>query len=214
LSNRIGKFEKWCRGLVFVAFDRILGNCGQEKIGGFSLVAIRFILVSFAALWVVSCGQHYEESPDPPPKRPPKTSLPAGHPKFAKGEYEAKPGIVSGKTVQGIVSLSPELVGKVPLNAYLYILARERPGGGPPYAFKMMRVPQFPYKFTLTQSNVSQMFGEGIVLEEIPEMYLVAKIDRDGRVGPVQPGDMEGACPDNPIVAGSEVREILIDKIY
>ena len=78
----------------------------------------------------------------------------------------------------------------------------------------MMRAPQFPYKFTLTQSDVSQMFGEGIVLEEIPEMYLVAKIDRDGRVGPAQPGDMEGACPDNPIVAGSEVREIVIDKIY
>jgi hypothetical protein len=174
----------------------------------------QFLMFVLAVLVVCSCGQHYKESSDPPPKRPPKTSLPAGHPKVGEVKVTAKPGADAGKTVKGIVRLSPDLDGKLPPNAYLYILARERPGGGPPYAFKMMRAPTFPYKFTLTQADVSQMFGEGIVLEEIPEMYLVAKIDQDGRVGPVQPGDMEGACPDNPIVVGPDEREIIIDRIH
>ena len=199
------------RGLIIKPFGLIMG-IRRWRIDTPSIS--QFVMFALAVLVVCSCGQHYKESSDPPPKRPPKTSLPAGHPKVGEVKATAKPGADAGKTVKGIVRLSPDLHGKLPPNAYLFILARERPGGGPPYAFKMMRAPTFPYKFTLTQSDISQMFGEGIVLEEIPEMYLVAKIDQDGRVGPVQPGDMEGACPDNPIVAGPDEREIIIDRIH
>ncbi len=174
----------------------------------------RATLVFLFITLTLACSQHYKAGADAPAKRPSKTALPAGHPQISDGSKNDSAGAERGKTVKGVIRLSPDLAGKVPQNAYLYILARERPGGGPPYAFKMMRVPQFPFKFTLSQSEVSQMFGEGIVLEEIPEMYLVAKIDQDGRVGPVQPGDMEGACADNPIVAGLQEREIVIDRIH
>ena len=52
----------------------------------------------------------------------------------------------------------------MPKNAYLYLIARERADGGPPYLLKRIRVPSFPYSFTMGQADVGKMFGDGIVL--------------------------------------------------
>lgn len=165
-----------------------------------------------ALLW--GCSQHYEEGAHPPPRPPPVVALPEGHPPI-EGERTDSGGGASKAdgTVSGTIRLAPELAARVPGNAYLYIIARERADGGPPYAFKRLRVPAFPYRYTLTQDDVAGMFGEGIVLAEIPEMYLVAKVDRDGMVGR-QPGDMEGVCPKNPVAAGERSGDILIDRVY
>ena len=202
-----------CR-VIAGTFDRRTNHGSTHRGGTLSQAVTRVTFVLLCLSLTLACSQHYKEGADAPAKRPPKTALPAGHPQVSDGSQNKSKGTEEGKTVKGVIRLSPDLAGKVSPNAYLYILARERPGGGPPYAFKMMRVPEFPYEFTLSQSDVAQMFGEGIVLEEIPEMYLVAKIDQDGRVGPVQPGDMEGACADNPIVAGPLEREVVIDRIH
>ncbi len=102
---------------------------------------------------------------------------------------------------------------RIPDGAYLFIIARERADGGPPYALKRIPVPALPYRYSLTQADVARMFGDGIVLADIPEMYMVAKIDRDGFVG-VQPGDMEGVCAKNPIAAGELQADILIERIH
>jgi hypothetical protein len=109
--------------------------------------------------------------------------------------------------------MAPELAARVPGNSYLYIIARERADGGVPYAFKRLRVPKFPHQYTLTQADVGGMFGEGIVLAEIPEMYLVARIDQDGMVGQ-QAGDMQGSCAKNPVGAGEHSGDILIDRVH
>jgi cytochrome c-type biogenesis protein CcmH len=101
----------------------------------------------------------------------------------------------------------------VPGYAYLYLIARERADGGPPYLLKKIPVPAFPYAFTMDQSDVGQMFGAGIVLAEIPEMYLIARIDQDGMAMP-QPGDLEGECLQNPIAGGAQNLEIVIDRAY
>lgn len=164
------------------------------------------------ALGLWGCSQHYEEGAHPPPKAPPqKVALPEGHPTVGgEGAGEA----ASGGTVRGTIRVASELAGRVPQNAYLYIIARERADGGPPYALKRIRAPRFPYTYTLTQADVGKMFGDGIVLAEIPEMYLVAKIDQDGLVGPPQPGDMEGACANNPLAAGAQNGDIVIDRIF
>ena len=115
--------------------------------------------------------------------------------------------------MRGTIRVRQELRSSIPDGAYLFIIARERADGGPPYALKRLRMPTLPYHYSLTQSDVARMFGDGIVLAEIPEMYMVAKIDRDGFVG-VQPGDMEGACAKNPIAAGEQRADILIDRVH
>lgn len=157
---------------------------------------------------LLGCSQHYEEGAHPPPRIPKKILSQKGHLQVQK-KIE---GDINGR-VSGMIRISLDLASKIPDKAYLFIIARERSDGGPPYALKRMRVPKFPFKYTLTQADVGMMFGEGIVLAEIPEMYLVAKIDQDGFVGK-QPGDMEGRCLDNPVAAGQSDRDILIDIVH
>lgn len=170
----------------------------------------RILVILAGFLFICACDQHYEEGAHPPPK-PRRPALPAGHPPVATARVPSKePG---GKTVRGTVRIKRELRRDIPAGAYLFIIARERPDGGPPYALKRIPMPALPYEYTLTQSDVARMFGDGIVLAEIPEMYMVAKIDRDGFVGP-QPGDMEGACAKNPIAAGEQQADILIERVH
>ncbi len=170
-------------------------------------------LANFVVLAVLaySCGQHYEDGSHPPPKPLPRAALPSDHPTMgetASTQISSEPGSISGT-----IRLSPELTTRMPKNAYLYLIARERADGGPPYLLKRIRVPSFPYSFTMGQADVGKMFGDGIVLAEIPEMYLIARIDQDGMAMP-QPGDLEGTCLQNPIAGGAQGLEILIDRAY
>lgn len=153
-----------------------------------------------------SCGQNYEEGSHPPPKPMPRsTQIPQGRPPITKAPEAG--------SIAGLLRLAPELERRVPRNAYLYLIARERPDGGPPYAFRRTRVPSFPHAFTMGQADVAKMLGEGIVFAEIPEMYLIARIDQDGMAG-TQVGDLEGTCLQNPIEAGAQSLEIVIDRTY
>jgi hypothetical protein len=159
----------------------------------------------------VACGQHYEEGSHPPPKPLPQNSLAAGHPSTSIATNKA--ASQEDGAISGTVRLSPEFTARVPSNAYLYLIARERADGGPPYLLKKLRLPQFPYSFTMGQEDVGRMFGDGIVLAEIPEMYLIARIDQDG-MAMAQPGDLEGTCLQNPIAGGAQNLEIMIDRAY
>ena len=163
---------------------------------------------------LLGCGQHYEAGSHPPPKPPPQVVLPQeGSPDGSEDAPAEKPP-KAAEAVSGTVRIAPELAAKIPKNAYLFIIAREEPDGGAPYAFKRLRVPQFPFQYVLSQADVMGMVGEGAVFADIPEMYLVAKIDRDGRVGAAQPGDMEGTCSRNPVKVGQSGRDILIDRVH
>ncbi len=163
-------------------------------------------------LFFVGCGQHYEEGTHPPPKPLPAGGLPAGHPPVQKPAAESPKRTGEG-AISGTIKLSPSFASRVPQSAYLYLIARERADGGPPYALKRIRVPSFPYEFSMDQNDVGQMFGDGIVFAEIPEMYLIARIDQDG-MAMAQPGDLEGTCLQNPIAAGAQNLEIVIDRAY
>ena len=160
---------------------------------------------------VVACGQHYEEGSHPPPKLLPQSNLQAISSPGPGSAGKTTPTEVGA--ISGTIRLSPEFSTRVPPNAYLYMIARERADGGPPYLLKKIRLPQFPYSFSMGQADVGRMFGDGIVLADIPEMYLIARIDQDGMAMP-QPGDLEGTCLQNPIAGGSRNLEILIDRAY
>ena len=177
---------------------RIVGGAGM-MLGLRGLAAFGLLASVFGA-----CSQHYEEGSHPPP-------MVARAPQGAQQQASSRD---SGAVVSGTIRIAPELAGKVPDSGYLFILARERPDGGPPYAVKRVPIPAFPFTYTLGPADAGQMGGGGTGFPGIAEMYLVARIDQDGRVGPPQPGDMEGICPDNPVAAGDRDRDIIVDKLY
>jgi hypothetical protein len=157
------------------------------------------------------CGQHYEEGSHPPPKPLPRSNVPLRKPGIFVPVESASPD--EPGAISGVIRLEPKLTNKVPRSAVLYLIARERVDGGVPYLLKKVPLPSFPYAFTMGQADVGRMFGEGIVLAEIPEMYLIARIDQDGMAMP-QPGDLEGTCLQNPIAGGAKDLEVVIDRTY
>lgn len=171
---------------------------------------MRFAVLLLA--YLAGCGQNYEEGTHPSPKPLPRSTdaLPSGHPHV--GEAPSQVSDESG-AISGTIRLSPGLHDQLPRNAYLYLIARERSDGGVPYAFRRTRVPSFPHDFSLGQADVAKMLGEGIVFAEIPEMYLIARIDKDGMAGS-QPGDLSGTCNQNPIAAGARDLQITIDHVH
>ena len=165
------------------------------------------ICVCCLIVLIAGCSRHYEDGPHAP-KPPPKSQVPDDHPPIV-GQADQSKGSVSGKVV-----IAPELADRVPANGVLFIIARERAEGGPPpYAVKRMEISKFPMSFTLTQSDVLSMAGDGIVLADIPEMYLVARIDQDGDAGD-ESGDMGGECVSNPVASGTSDCEILINRVF
>lgn len=166
-----------------------------------------------------ACSQHYEEGSSPPPKQRQSAGLPAGHPPVAESQAPAggaplqQTDDLPPGTITGTINISPDVSSHVPARAVLFLIAGERADGGPPYAVKRMQVPTFPYDFTLGQKDIIPMFGDGLVFADIPEMFISARIDQDGRVGAMEPGDLEGVLAE-PIAAGRQDIEILIDTLH
>jgi cytochrome c-type biogenesis protein CcmH len=165
------------------------------------------LLVATILGMAVACSQNYEEGSHPAPKPPQRPAQkPASHPK-------ATPDAGTSGALSGTIRIAPDLAGKVPQNAYLYVMARQDPDGGIPYALKRIRVPGFPYTYSLSQAEVMGMGDEGVVLSGVKELYLIARIDQDGLAG-VAPGDLEGSCSLNPVSGSGKNLDILIDTVH
>ena len=177
-------------------------------------------------LAVAGCSQNFEKGDVNPPPRPmaakvanPHVAVPQAAPKGMTPMSERTYGgaqaaaVPEGKSISGTITLSPELAGRVPEGATLFVMAKERLQGGAPYAVHRIPVPAFPYTYSLSQADVLPMFGEGLQLADIDEMYIVVRVDQDGRVGPPDPGDMEGATKAT-VKPGQKDVDIVIDKVY
>ena len=159
----------------------------------------------------LTCSQNYEAGTHPELK-PRQTPTPAKAAPVVAAPSSAQAGS-SPAVISGTIRLSPALKGRVPNRAYLYIMAREEADGGMPFALKRIPVPRFPYAYSLSQSDVMGMGEEGADLARAEGMYLVARIDQDGMAG-VQPGDLEGACADNPVSGGGQDLDIVIEPVH
>jgi cytochrome c-type biogenesis protein CcmH len=112
-------------------------------------------------------------------------------------------------TMSGRVSIAPELASKVAPTDILFVIVR-RPGGSPrPLAVKRIEHPQFPVSFEITNKDV---MVQGSELRGMVE--LVARLDKDGRAGPAQPGDIEGQYEKNPTLPGGKDLLIVLNKVY
>jgi hypothetical protein len=90
--------------------------------------------------------------------------------------------------IRGIVEVTPELAGRVPPGAVLFLIAR-RGGGGPPLAVVRVAEPRFPLEFVIGP--------EHRMIPSIPfagELQLTARLDQDGDAASRTPGDLQGGA--------------------
>jgi len=112
-------------------------------------------------------------------------------------------------TIAGRVTIAPELVSKVSPTDTLFVIVR-RPGGSPrPLAVKRVDSPQFPVSFEITSADV---MVQGTELRGMVDV--IARVDKDGKAGQPQPGDLEGQYEKNPTLPGGKDLEIVIRKVY
>ncbi len=113
-------------------------------------------------------------------------------------------GVIAGR-----ITITPELAASVSPNDVLFVIVR-RPQGPPrPIAVKRIDGPQFPVTFQMTNDDV---MVQGTELKGMVD--IVARVDKDGRAGPPQSGDLEGQFAKNPTLVGARDVEIVIDKRY
>lgn len=112
-------------------------------------------------------------------------------------------GVVAGR-----VQLSPALADQVRSTDVLFVIVK-RPGGSPrPIAAKRIENPIFPVSFEITNADVMVAGSELRGMVDV-----IARLDRDGQAGPVQPGDIEGRYAKNPTLPGGRDLEIILDTV-
>jgi cytochrome c-type biogenesis protein CcmH len=111
--------------------------------------------------------------------------------------------------IAGQVTIDPRLADKVSPTDVLFVIVR-RPEGPPrPIAVKRIDGPHFPVSFEITGKDVMVQGSElrGMVA-------IVARVDKDGKAGPPQEGDLEGEFEKNPTMVGGTDIKIVINKMY
>jgi cytochrome c-type biogenesis protein CcmH len=129
----------------------------------------------------------------------------------APGEARGAPPLATDTAAQGsdapvtgTVALAPELAGKTPSGAVLFIIARR--GTGPPLAVKRVPDPSFPLSFTIGP--------EDRMIQTMPfvgPIALSARIDTDGNATSRSPGDVMGAAQGGPVAPGATGVVIVLD---
>ena len=123
---------------------------------------------------------------------------------LAHGCEQSGSGVIAGR-----VAIDPSLAAKVGPTDVLFVIVR-RPQGAPrPIAVKRIDGPKFPVAFEITNQDV---MVEGSELRGMVDV--VARLDKDGRAGPPQAGDLEGQFAKNPTLPGVRDVEIVINKSY
>jgi cytochrome c-type biogenesis protein CcmH len=117
----------------------------------------------------------------------------------------AASGAVSG-AIEGTLELAPDLAGRVPPGAMLFIIARTAPVG-PPLAVVRVPNPSFPQRFSIGPDDR--------MIESMPfagEIQISVRVDGDGNVMTRNPGDLQGGSG-VPNAPGDRGVTLLIDKV-
>jgi hypothetical protein len=185
------------------------------------LASLGAILV--ALVLVAGCDRHVEPfDPNEEPQAPDLSRIfPAGAEQAQSGPPEMPPpppgrgapplAAESGAgddapPVQGTVSLAPELAGRAPEGAVLFLIAR-RGGAGPPVAVERIAAPSFPLDFSLGP--------EDRMIQTLPfagELQISARLDADGNALSRQPGDLEGRSA-GAVAPGATGVAVVLDEV-
>jgi cytochrome c-type biogenesis protein CcmH len=121
----------------------------------------------------------------------------------------APPAAATGATseaIEGTLELTPDLVGRVPPGAVLYLVAKTAQGG-PPVAVVRVANPSFPMRFSIgpdDRMNQSVPFADQVLIS--------VRVDADGNAMTRNPGDLEGESG-TPNAPGDRGVTLLIDKV-
>lgn len=168
----------------------------------------------------LGCDRNIEPFvPGEEPEQPDLSKIfPAGAERSAEGELAlpeapgrdggrgAPPVAASGPAIVGTVTLAPELEGRVPQGAVLFLIARSA-ASGPPLAVKRIPSPSFPLRFSLGP--------EDRMIEALPfagPLRVSARVDVDGEATTRSPGDLRGATPES-VAPGARGVSVVIDEV-
>lgn len=137
-----------------------------------------------------------------PAAPPPRGAAPVG---AGEPPPAAPPAADASAPIRGTIRLAPELEGRVPAGAILFLIARSG-GDGPPLAVQRVVEPRLPLAFSIGP--------EDRMIEQIPfagPLVLSARLDADGNAMTRLPGDLQGTAPGRHEPGASGV-EIVIDE--
>lgn len=138
-----------------------------------------------------------------PPNHPPMPAVPPAQ--MAPSAPAAPAPAGGGGTISGTIVVAPALAKKAEGKPVLFIVARSGTPG-PPLAVARIGNPKFPLKFTLSKANVMM---QGMPFQG--KVRITVRLDSDGSVGPIQPGDLQGASADLVPVGATNI-VITLDK--
>ncbi|MBW2541721.1 MAG: hypothetical protein JRF15_06490 [Deltaproteobacteria bacterium] len=108
--------------------------------------------------------------------------------------------------IEGTIELAPDLAGRVPRGATLFVIARTAPVG-PPLAVLRIPNPSFPHAFSIGPDDR--------MIESMPfagEIRISVRVDGDGNVMSRNPGDLQGES-EAPSAPGDRGVKLLIDTL-
>jgi len=111
----------------------------------------------------------------------------------------------SSEAIEGTVELAPDLAGRVPSGATVFVIARTAPTG-PPLAVVRVPNPTFPMPFSIGPDNR--------MIQAMPfagEIRLSVRVDADGNVMTRDPGDLAGESG-TPHAPGDRGVKLVVDQ--
>jgi len=109
-------------------------------------------------------------------------------------------------SIAGTITVTKDLSEHVAPSSILFIIARKEVG--PPLAVQRIANPQFPLAYALTQQDA---MIPGTVMQG--EIFVKARLDRDGNAGPLETGDLTGQLKRSAPVGSSDVN-VTIDTLH
>ncbi|MDP3293979.1 MAG: c-type cytochrome biogenesis protein CcmI [Nevskia sp.] len=107
------------------------------------------------------------------------------------------------------VSLAPELVGKVPAGATLFVFAKAASGPPMPLAVQKLGAAKLPLEITLDESMA---MAPGLGLSKFDQYVITARYSAAGSVQ-AQPGDLEGRIEATRAQSGGAPLAVVIDRV-
>jgi hypothetical protein len=173
------------------------------------------LLAAIAGL--AACNRNIEPfDPNEVPEEPDLSRIfPAGAERAAMDEAPTLPpsprgaapvAAAEGAPIRGTITVAPELSGRIPGGAVLFLIARHG-GAGPPLAVQRIAQPRFPLEFSIGP--------EDRMIQTLPfvgELELSARLDADGNAMSRQPGDLEGRAA-SPVSPGASGVSIALDSV-
>ena len=133
-----------------------------------------------------------------------------GDKKAEQTASQGGPTPTSEAAISGTITLDPGLKDKIGKEPLLMIMAStSSEPTKPALVVKRVAAASFPYDYKLTAEDIT-LVGSSFT----GKMYVTARIDSAGMVGPPRAGTFEGRYPANPAPVGSTKVDIVINKAY